>query len=185
MKIEIPERLSDETVALRPLRPADAQPYAAAFRSDPKLAWLAGYEEDPDEDWAQKRATQQPEWAAEGRGLELAIANPETGAFWGSMTLHQLDWKDRRCEVGFWLVPDVRRRGVGTRATSLAVSWAFQTLDLLRVEMTTTPDNVVVPRLARRLGFTYEGTLRKRAVERGQRVDILWFGLLREEWAGL
>jgi RimJ/RimL family protein N-acetyltransferase len=99
------------------------------------------------------------------------------------MTLHHLDWKDRRGEVGFWLVPEVRQRGLGIRATSLAVSWAFETLDLLRVEMTTTPDNMVVPKLARRLGFTHEGTLRKRAVERGRRVDVLWFGVVREEWA--
>ena len=72
--------------------------------------------------------------------------------------------------------------GHGTRSTSLAVSWAFEALYLLRVEMTTTPDNVVVPKHARRLGFSHEGTLRKRAVERGQRVDVLWFGVLREEW---
>jgi RimJ/RimL family protein N-acetyltransferase len=62
---------------------------------------------------------------------------------------------------------------------------AFETLDLLRVEMTTTPDNPVVPKLAGRLGFTYEGTLRKRAVERAQRVDVLWFGVLREEWTAV
>jgi RimJ/RimL family protein N-acetyltransferase len=182
MRIEIPERLSDEAVILRPLRPDDARPYAAAFRADPELGWLAGYEDDPDEDWVRKRAEEQPKWAEEGKGLELAIADPSLGEFWGCVTLHGFDWKDRRCEVGFWLVPEVRQRGVGTRATSLAVSWAFENLDLLRVEMTTTPDNLVVPRLARRLGFTYEGTLRKRAVERGRRVDVLWFGVLREEW---
>ena len=36
--------------------------------------------------------------------------------------------------------------------------------------------------LAERLGFTQEGVLRKRNVERGQRVDVVWFGVLREEW---
>jgi ribosomal-protein-alanine N-acetyltransferase len=182
MRIEIPERLSDEAVILRPLRTDDARPYAAAFRADPELGWLAGYEDDPDEDWVRKRAEEQPKWAEEGKGFELAIADPGTDGFWGCVILHGFDWKDRRCEVGFWLVPEVRQRGVGTRATSLAVSWAFENLDLLRVEMTTTPDKLVVPRLARRLGFTYEGTLRKRAVERGRRVDVLWFGVLREEW---
>ena len=189
MRIEIPERLSDEAVILRPLRPDDARPYAAAFRADPELGWLAGYEDDPDEDWVRKRAEDQPKWAEEGKGFELAIADPSLGEFWGCVTLHGFDLKDRRCEVGFGdgrlaqvEPPEVRQRGVGTRATSLAVSWAFQNLDLLRVEMTTTPDNLVVPRLARRLGFTYEGTLRKRAVERGRRVDVLWFGVLREEW---
>jgi RimJ/RimL family protein N-acetyltransferase len=77
-----------------------------------------------------------------------------------------------------------RRADHRLRFRRLVVSWAFERLDLLRVELTTTPDNVVVPKLARRLGFTHEGTLRKRAVERGQRVDILWFGVLREEWVG-
>ncbi len=50
--------------------------------------------------------------------------------------------------------------------------------------MTTTPENEAVPALARRLGFEQEGILRARNVERGQRVDVLWFGLLREAWPG-
>ena len=182
MRIAIPEWLSDDSVALRPLRADDARPYAAAFRADAELGVLAGYEQDPDEDWVRERAAQLDKFADEGKGLELVVADPVSGAYWGSLILHQFDWKDRRCEVGFWLVPEMRQRGLGTRATSLAVTWAFETLDLLRVEMTTTPDNAVVPRLARRLGFTYEGTLRKRTVERGRRTDVLWFGVLREEW---
>jgi RimJ/RimL family protein N-acetyltransferase len=63
------------------------------------------------------------------------------------------------------------------------VSWVLRDLDLLRVEMTTTPENAAVPALARRLGFKQEGILRARNIERGQRVDIVWFGLLREDWA--
>ena len=100
------------------------------------------------------------------------------------MILHSFDWHSRRCEVGFWVVRAARGRGVGSGAVALAVSWAFDDLDLLRVEMTTTPENQAVPALAARLGFTQEGVLRARNIERGRRVDIVWFGLLREEWAG-
>ena len=64
----------------------------------------------------------------------------------------------------------------------LVVSWAFEELDVLRVELTTTPDNAGVFALAERLGFAHEGVLRKRNVERGERVDVVWFGVLREEW---
>jgi ribosomal-protein-serine acetyltransferase len=39
-------------------------------------------------------------------------------------------------------------------------------------------------RIAERFGFTFEGTLRKRNFERGQRVDLLIWGLLRDEWVG-
>jgi RimJ/RimL family protein N-acetyltransferase len=50
--------------------------------------------------------------------------------------------------------------------------------------MTTTPDNAGALVLARRLGFEQEGILRQRAIERGRAVDLVWFGLLRDEWQG-
>ena len=78
----------------------------------------------------------------------------------------------------------VRGRGVGTAAVGAALEWAFGGLGLLRVEMTTTPDNLAVAAMARRMGFSQEGVLRARNVERGRRVDVVWFGLLREEWPG-
>ena len=178
VQIELPERLEGDDVLLRRLRPDDAAAYVAAFRADPELGRLLGMEEDPDEALIRKRAKRLPELAAEGRIVELAIGE----AFAGTVILHSIDEHHRRCEVGFWLVPEARRRGLGSRAVALGVAWAFETLDLLRVEMTTTPDNAAVFALARRLGFTQEGVLRKRNVERGQRVDVVWFGVLREEW---
>jgi hypothetical protein len=39
--------------------------------------------------------------------------------------------------------------------------------------------------IAAKFGFTYEGTLRKRNLERGRRVDLLIWGLLKEEWETL
>jgi RimJ/RimL family protein N-acetyltransferase len=86
--------------------------------------------------------------------------------------------------VAFWLIPGARRRGVASEAVRLLVSWAIRELDLLRVELTTTADNAPVDAFARSLGFTREGVLRKRNVERGRRVDVVFYGVLREEWQG-
>ncbi|MFZ1994458.1 MAG: GNAT family protein [Solirubrobacteraceae bacterium] len=182
MRLALPEPLTDGRVTLRWMRVDDAPACAAAFRDDPDLGRLIGVERDPDETSIRERIAGQEERAAEGRGMQLAIADAESDAFWGSMILHSFDWHSRRAEIGFWLIPSVRGRGVGVAAVALAVSWAFAQLDLLRLEMTTTPENPAVPALARRLGFTQEGVLRARTIERGQRVDIIWFGLLREEW---
>jgi RimJ/RimL family protein N-acetyltransferase len=184
MRIELPESLTDGEVVLRRLRAGDAEAYVAAFGADPDLGRLLGMEEDPDEAMVRERAARLPQRAAEGVVVELAVADATEDAFLGSVILHSFDWKHRRCEVGFWLVPAARRRGVGSRAVALAVTWALGELELLRVEMTTTPDNAAVFALARRLGFTHEGVLRLRNVERGVRVDVVWFGVLREEWAG-
>jgi [ribosomal protein S5]-alanine N-acetyltransferase len=183
MKIPLPETLDGGGVVLRRLRPGDAPAYVAAFREDPGLGRLLGTDEDPQEAPIRERAERMGELAAGGSLVELAVAEEADGPFLGSMMLHSFNERHRRCEVGFWLVPGARGRGIGSRAVALAVSWAFADLDLLRVEMTTTPDNAPVAALARRLGFTREGVLRKRNVERGRRVDVVWFGVLREEWA--
>jgi ribosomal-protein-alanine N-acetyltransferase len=184
MRIELPKTLADGDVVLRRLGACDAEAYVAAFREDPDLGRLLGMEEEPDEAMIRERAAGLPERAAEGNVVELAVSEPADDAFLGSMILHSFDWRHRRCEVGFWLVPAARGRGIGSRAVALAVSWALDELDLLRVEMTTTPDNDAVFALARGLGFAHEGVLRKRNVERGVRVDVVWFGVLREDWAG-
>ena len=173
--IALPDRLEGEGFVLRPLRAADAAAYAAAFRDDPELGRLLGVEEDPGEDAARERV---------GRAAALAVADARTDAFLGQVLLHSHAPRHRRCEVAYWLVPGARGRGVASGAVALLVSWAFAELDLLRVEMTALPRNAGVDGLARRLGFTREGVLRARNVERGQRVDVVFYGVLREEWRG-
>jgi hypothetical protein len=68
----------------------------------------------------------------------------------------------------------------GSAAFQLVLDWAFDEPALERIEITALPQNVSIPHLAE-LGFTYEGTMRKRNVERGRRVDLLLWSLLREE----
>jgi RimJ/RimL family protein N-acetyltransferase len=184
VKIELPDDLRGDDFVLRPLAARDAPAYAAAFTGDPDLGRLLGVERDPDEGAICERALRLDQRADEGKGVELAIADPATDGFLGSVILHSFEWEHRRCEVGYWLVRAARARGLGSRTVSRTLSWAFDTLDLLRIEMTTTPDNLAVSALARRLGFTQEGVLRRRNVERGNRVDVVFFGVLREEWNG-
>lgn len=171
--VELPERMDGEGFVLRRLRVADAAALTGAFRDDPALGGLLGFDEDPDEAWVRGRL---------GRTHELVIADPQTDAFLGMVLLHSFDETNRHCEAAFWLIAGARRRGLGTAVVTLMISWAMRELDVLRVELTTTPENAATQALAERLGFTREGVLRRRNIERGRRVDVVWYGLLREEW---
>ncbi len=182
--IELPRGCSDGTVVLRGLRRDDAAPYAAAFVSDRDLGRLLGIETDPDIVVVRRRIEEQARAARSATGAQLAIADPATDAFLGTVILHTLHWEHDRCEIGFWLVAEARGRGLGTAAVTMALGWIFDTLGFARVEITTTPDNAAVRGLAGKLGFEDEGTLRRRNVERGRRTDIVCLGLLRESWNG-
>jgi [ribosomal protein S5]-alanine N-acetyltransferase len=174
----VPVRLAGDGVVLRPLRPDDARAFAGAFADDPQLGAWVGFEEDPDEDWFRDSLERD-----ERPGFQLAVTASGSDAFLGLVIVHHVEAEHGRAEVGFWLVRAARGDGLGRRAVGLLVDWLFDHPWLRRLELTTTPDNTGAVALAQSLGFTREGVLRQRRVERGKAVDIVWFGLLREEWA--
>jgi RimJ/RimL family protein N-acetyltransferase len=170
--------LSDGVVTVRQLREADVEPYVAAFRDDPELANLLGYEQDPTADMVRRRVnatwTEPPGFAS----WEFAIADAVSDEFLGTIMIHSCDWWHNRAETGFWLTRQARRRGVVTRALRLVLDWSFGELALERMELTALPENEVVPRIAATFGYIFEGTMRGRNFERGRRVDLLLWGLL-------
>ncbi len=55
-------------------------------------------------------------------------------------------------------------------------------MHLRRVEAEVNPANTASVHLLQRLGFTREGLLRQRWVDKGQAYDVAAFGLLRDEY---
>jgi ribosomal-protein-alanine N-acetyltransferase len=177
--LPIPEGLERDGVALRRLRARDAGPFAKAFRDDPLLGELIGADEDPTEHGVRRFIARQPGLRARGEFLGLAVTDATARPFLGHVMLHTLAWRHRRAEIGYWLVPAARGRGIGRVAVSLLVDWAFEELELDRIEITTTPHNTAARGLAESLGFTAEGVLAARNLERGKRVDVLLLARLR------
>jgi RimJ/RimL family protein N-acetyltransferase len=174
--MKLPEAPSDGVVRLRALRPGDAAAYVGAFAADPDLARLRGLARAPDEAAFLTGLAPGDDFA------ELAICEAGGDALLGSVIVHSVDWRHRRGELGYWLVPAARGRGLATRAVRLALAWMFEDLGLERAEIATTPDNAPSLALARRLGFAEEGQLRGRDVEEWRRVDVVVLGLLRADW---
>jgi RimJ/RimL family protein N-acetyltransferase len=177
--LPVPEGLLRDGIALRRLRARDAGPFAGAFREDPTLGVMIGADEDPTETGVRRFIARQPGLRARGEFLGLAVTDTSRRPFFGHVMLHTLAWRHKRAEVGYWLVPSARGKGIGRIAVSMLVDWAFATLDLDRIEITTTPDNEAAKRLAESLGFTTEGVMRARNLERGRRVDVLLLARLR------
>ena len=178
--LPVPDDLRQDGIALRRLRASDAAPFARAFREDPRLGVLIGAEEDPTESGVRRFIARQPRLRARGEFLGLAVTDDSGRPFLGHVMLHTVDFKHRRAEVGYWLVPAVRGRGVGKVAVSLLVEWAFSRLDLHRLEITTTPDNTGARALAAAVGFVEEGVMRARNLERGRHVDVVLLARLRK-----
>jgi RimJ/RimL family protein N-acetyltransferase len=75
-----------------------------------------------------------------------------------------------------------RGQGFGSEALALALRFAFDELNLRRVQLTVFSYNTRAIATYERLGFTHEGTFREALLRDGQTHDMLLYGLLRREW---
>ena len=65
------------------------------------------------------------------------------------------------------------------------VDWAFREHELSKVYATANLRNVRSHRVMEKLGMTREGAMRPHVKVRGERVDEVHYGVLREEWQEL
>jgi [ribosomal protein S5]-alanine N-acetyltransferase len=176
-------RIDGDGFYLRPDHPDDAPEVARAFAEDPHLAVDWGIEETVDEELARTWWSDHAELWAAGEGRHLTIVEAGSDLPLGGVNFHNIRPDHRRAEIGFWLAPWGRRRGIGSAAVKAACAWGFERWELNRIEMTTLPDNEGALALGRKIGFTREGLLRSRNFERGKYVDIVMLGVLAGELA--
>jgi RimJ/RimL family protein N-acetyltransferase len=120
--------------------------------------------------------------AQEGSGARLAIARAADGAFIGWCSLHSWDPVYRSAKLGYCLHDTAWGDGFATEAAGALLQWAFDTLDLNRVQAETDTRNTASSRVLEKLGFIREGTLREDCVVNGEVSDSWVYGLLRRDW---
>lgn len=90
--------------------------------------------------------------------------------------------RSRDAELAYWLAPEHHGQGYGSDAAARMVRYAFEDRNLRRVSACVGSFNEGSTALLESLGFEREGTLREAAWFRGEYHDMLWYGLLREDW---
>ena len=86
-------------------------------------------------------------------------------------------------EIGYWVAVGAIGRGIATEVTAVQTRAGFEVAGLDRVDIQVEPTNDRSLAIPRKLGFTQEGTLRRRleASEHEPRRDSVVFTMLREE----
>ena len=81
--------------------------------------------------------------------------------------------------------PDFWGKGYGTEAMRLMLTYAFMELNLQRVSLDVFDYNQRAIRSYEKAGFKPEGRQRGMLLREGKRWDLVYMGLLREEWLEL
>jgi RimJ/RimL family protein N-acetyltransferase len=176
--VELPEKLTDGVVTLRPWHVSDARTLAATC-NEPSLAqWLPMIPYPYTEANALEFISAQPQRNAEGSG-NVGIFDAETGELLGACGFRAKD--SERVEFGYWVGLEHRGQGIAPRALRLLTRWVAETLGAKRLQLHADVDNLPSQRVAEKAGFTREGVQRSWLEIRGERRDMVSYSLLPEE----
>ena len=117
-----------------------------------------------------------------GSTMQFVVIEKQADAVIGSCLLFNLDETNAYAEAGYLLGKPYWGNGYMHEAMSALIDYAFNSLQLRRLEAMVDPRNVASDRLLTRLGFTREGRMRERWVKDGEIQDCYFYGLLRREW---
>jgi len=115
----------------------------------------------------------------EGSGYHLGIWYQD--ALVGILD-YRFNWRGRNVELGYWLDAAMQGKGIVTATCRTMVRHAFEEHQLHKVVISCAIDNPRSRAVAERLGFTQEGILRQADRLHDRYVDVVFYGLLKEEW---
>lgn len=174
--------LSDGGVVLRAHTPADARGSYEQCQDPLSQAWTTvpiPYSMVDAREFVEGIV---PKGWREDRDYAFAVEAPDhdgTPRYAGTVSLRPEG--SRRAEIAFGSHPWCRGRGVMERALRLLLDWGFDELDLETVIWWANQGNWGSRKLAWRLGFSFDGTVRRWLPQRGELRDA-WVGaLLRDD----
>lgn len=116
-----------------------------------------------------------------GEDFIYGIFNKEESRLLGGTGLHTRIGH-RQLEIGYWLHKDYINKGLVTESTAALVKVAFEIIHVHRIEIHCDPGNHASAAVPRKLGFTYEGTLRAKTPFLDGWSDSMVWALLDTEY---
>ncbi|MEV1146243.1 GNAT family N-acetyltransferase [Micromonospora sp. NPDC049799] len=179
-----PDIVEAHGVRLRPYRAEDAADAAAGCDDPLTQRFLPGLPSPYTEADARRWITEGAPAAWAAGGAAYVIADPATDRLLGGVGLGRLVAYRSQAEIGYWVAPWARGRGVATAATRALAEHAVAT-GIARLELFTHSENTASQRVALAAGFRHEGVRRAAGPTRdGGRTDLIAWVRLADDPPG-
>ncbi|MBA2173781.1 GNAT family N-acetyltransferase [Halobacillus locisalis] len=154
--------LETERCLLRAPQSGDGEQINKAIkRSLAELSpWLAFARQHPSVEDTETNTRQAASKFITRENLRYLIFSKETGAFIGSTGFHEIDWSVPKLEIGYWIDTKHSGNGYMLEAVEALTTFAFEELDMVRIEIQCESENVRSRAIPEKLGFQMEGIMR-------------------------
>ena len=173
--------LVTERLLLRPFTLADA-PTVQKLAGDEAIASVTLNIPHPYEDgMAEAWIGTHPQRFAKGEEAVFAIVLREDNTLIGAIGL-TINQEHERAETGYWIGKPYWGNGYCTEAAGEVVRFGFAELGLARIQAVHFTQNPASGRVMKKIGMTYEGSLRQYFKKRGNPIDLKMYAILRTEY---
>ena len=175
--------LIGERIYLRAAEPEDAD-VLAACNNDPEVR-VSFFTHTPTSLFLQtKRAEDFYRPGADY--IPFMICLRENDQTIGVTAYHRVDWVSHAAIYSICISDSSQwRMGYGKEVTGLMLTYAFDILNLHRVQLHVWADNLAGIHVYEKMGFAREGVLREAMGHDGRYCDFLVMGVLEREWRAL
>lgn len=171
-----------EGVIMRPFVEQDAEDIFKLIDSNRNelRQWLSWVDDTKSVEDSKKFIIDCQSQLAKGTAYRFGIF--ENGGYAGIVDLHDVNSRNRRAGIGYWLGKESQGKGIMTKAVAKIVSFGFETIDLNRIEIHVAPGNTKSRAVAGRLGFIEEGQLKEYEWLYDHFEDHIVYAMLSSDW---
>lgn len=101
----------------------------------------------------------------------------------GTVSLKHIDHKNKNAEYAICFRRCAHGSGAASYATEQILQIAFEDQKLEKVYLYLYSVNTRAERFYQKLNFRFEGRQRKQAIHKGEFVDVIWYGIIKEDWS--
>ncbi len=105
-------------------------------------------------------------------GIWWAVCSKDGGRFLGTGGLCDLSREHKKAEIGFWLLQENWGKGYMSEAMKLIQKYAFNHMELHRIEGYVESDNFKCKKAIEKLQYTHEGTMRDCEFKNGKFISV-------------
>jgi [ribosomal protein S5]-alanine N-acetyltransferase len=110
-----------------------------------------------------------------------AICSTDNKIFYGVCTLNFWKKEHRKAETGYWIFPEYWGKGIVPEALGKIFEYGFNEMNLHRIAAEVEDDNPASIAVLKKMGFSYEGTLKECEIKEGRFINLEIYALLKNE----
>lgn len=114
--------------------------------------------------------------------LVFTIWNHEDHSIIGNAGIYEIDKDNKKGSLGAVIHSKYWNKGYVTEACQKLLEIGFKELKLIRIEGSCAEENSASEKLMKKIGMTYEGTLRSNLVIKGESTNIKVYSILQKEF---